>query len=123
IQAFANKVVNKQTIDSTNASNIPMEEAMFANRMSVTELLESDWSYDIGDDQKMEDTTQPHVQNADDSHTNNSKQNVDEGEASSSSNIRVYARKLKKKRKYLIDADAEGNTDEDTNNKPNLKLN
>lgn len=58
--------------------------------------------------------------NAEGSHTNKSEQNVDEGEASSSSNIRVYAKKLKKRRKYLIEKDAEGNTDEDTNMKPNL---
>lgn len=55
------------------------------------------------------------------SHTNNCKQNVEEGETNSSSSIRVYARKLKKRRKYLIEVDAEENTDEDTNIKPNFK--
>ena len=47
IQKFATKIVHIQTIDNTNAGNIPLEEAMFSNRMTVTELLDSDWSCDI----------------------------------------------------------------------------
>ena len=47
IQKFATKVVHIQTIDSANAGDIPLEEAMFANRMTVTELLDSDWSWNI----------------------------------------------------------------------------
>ncbi|KAH0645096.1 hypothetical protein KY284_032980 [Solanum tuberosum] len=47
IQKFATKPVHIQTIESGNGSNIPIVEAMFQNRMTITELLDSDWSYDI----------------------------------------------------------------------------
>ncbi|KAH0773793.1 hypothetical protein KY290_010930 [Solanum tuberosum] len=47
IQKFATKTVHIQTIKSCNGSNIPIVEAMFQNRMTITELLDSDWSYDI----------------------------------------------------------------------------
>ncbi|WMV55489.1 hypothetical protein MTR67_048874, partial [Solanum verrucosum] len=47
IQKFATKPVHIQTIESDNRSNIPIAEAMFQNRMTITELLDSDWSYDI----------------------------------------------------------------------------
>uniref|UniRef100_K4BQK5 Uncharacterized protein n=1 Tax=Solanum lycopersicum TaxID=4081 RepID=K4BQK5_SOLLC len=120
IKKFATKVVRIQTINSANASNISMEEAMFANRITVTKLLDSNWSCDIEDKQKIEHPSQPHVENAGHSHTNNSIENVDVGEDTSSSNIRVYARKLKKRRKFLINTDDDGNTDEDTNKNPNL---
>ena len=74
----------------------------------------------LQDKQKIEHPSQPHVENAGHSHTNNSIENVDVGEDTSSSNIRVYARKLKKRRKFLINTDDDGNTDEDTNKNPNL---
>ncbi|KAG5594678.1 hypothetical protein H5410_035910 [Solanum commersonii] len=44
---FATKPVHIQTIESSNGSNIPIAEAMFQNRMTITKLLDSDWSYDI----------------------------------------------------------------------------
>ncbi|WMV15291.1 hypothetical protein MTR67_008676, partial [Solanum verrucosum] len=47
IQKFATKPVHIQTIESGNGSNIPIAEAMFQSRMTITELLDSDWSYDI----------------------------------------------------------------------------
>ncbi|KAH0729426.1 hypothetical protein KY289_000614 [Solanum tuberosum] len=47
IQKFATKPIHIQTIESCNGSNIPIAEAMFKNRMTITELLDSDWSYDI----------------------------------------------------------------------------
>ncbi|KAH0679306.1 hypothetical protein KY284_020391 [Solanum tuberosum] len=46
-QKFATKPVHIQTIESGNGSNIPIAEAMFQNWMTITELLDSDWSYDI----------------------------------------------------------------------------
>ncbi|KAG5609691.1 hypothetical protein H5410_020972 [Solanum commersonii] len=52
------------------------------------------------------------------SHTYDSKENVGDGDGTSSSNIKVYARKLKKRRKFLID---ERDSDEDTNKNVNLK--
>ncbi|WMV07703.1 hypothetical protein MTR67_001088 [Solanum verrucosum] len=47
IQKLATKPIHIQTIESGNGCNIPIEEAMFQNRMTITELLDSDWSYDI----------------------------------------------------------------------------
>ncbi|KAH0712621.1 hypothetical protein KY289_008580 [Solanum tuberosum] len=47
IQKFATKPVHIQTIKSGNRSNIPIAEDMFQNWMTITELLDSDWSYDI----------------------------------------------------------------------------
>ncbi|WMV26386.1 hypothetical protein MTR67_019771 [Solanum verrucosum] len=52
------------------------------------------------------------------SHTYDSKENAGDGEGTSSSNIKVYARKLKKRTKLLID---ERDSDEDTNKNANLK--
>ncbi|WMV24993.1 hypothetical protein MTR67_018378 [Solanum verrucosum] len=52
------------------------------------------------------------------SHTYDSKKNVGDGEGTSSSSIKVYARKLKKRRKFLID---KRDSDEDTNKNVNLK--
>ncbi|KAH0720725.1 hypothetical protein KY285_005598 [Solanum tuberosum] len=46
-QKFATKPVHIQTIESGNGNNIPIAEAMFQNRMTITELLDSDWSNDI----------------------------------------------------------------------------
>ncbi|KAK4721309.1 hypothetical protein R3W88_011542 [Solanum pinnatisectum] len=185
-------------IQNLNASNIPMEEAMFVNRMIVSELLDSNWSYDIEEcmvtwraqitkidsffdwyyisynggkttldlfnglpsqiealcskefvfklklskynlkeglenytvtkmylpDEQLE--LQHHI-NKDkkvmyhkcrSSHTYTSKENAGEGEGTSSSNIRVNARKLKKRRKFLIE---ERDSDEATNKNVNLK--
>uniref|UniRef100_A0A3Q7EVR9 Uncharacterized protein n=1 Tax=Solanum lycopersicum TaxID=4081 RepID=A0A3Q7EVR9_SOLLC len=42
IQKFATKTVQIQTIESANGRNIPIDEAMFKNRMTVSELLDSD---------------------------------------------------------------------------------
>ena len=39
IQKFTSKLVHIQTIESTKGSNIPIAEAMFQNRMTITELL------------------------------------------------------------------------------------
>ncbi|XP_049382958.1 replication protein A 70 kDa DNA-binding subunit D-like [Solanum stenotomum] len=47
IQKFAIEPVHIQTIESGNGSNIPIAEAMFQSWMTITELLDSDWSYDI----------------------------------------------------------------------------
>ncbi|TMW85845.1 hypothetical protein EJD97_022390 [Solanum chilense] len=121
IQKFATKIIQIQTIDNANAGNIPLEEAMFSNRMSVTELLDSDWSCDIEDKEKMEDPSQSYVQNAGPSHTNNNIEIVHVGEDTSSSNIKVYSIKLKKRRKFFIDTEDEGNIDQDNNKTPNLK--
>ena len=45
IQQFAKKTVQIQTIESANGTNIPIDEAMFQKRMTVSELLDSDWSH------------------------------------------------------------------------------
>ncbi|TMX03163.1 hypothetical protein EJD97_017922, partial [Solanum chilense] len=42
IQQFAKKTVQILTIESANGTNIPIDEAMFQNRMTVSELLDSD---------------------------------------------------------------------------------
>lgn len=76
--------------------------------------------FTLQDKEKMEDPSQSYVQNVGPSHTNNNIEIVHVGEDTSSSNIRVYARKLKKRRKFLINTDDDGNTDEDTNKNPNL---
>ncbi|MCD9559146.1 hypothetical protein HAX54_016965 [Datura stramonium] len=47
IQRFANTSVGVQTIVRNNTNNISIEEEMFQNRMTITELLDSDWSADI----------------------------------------------------------------------------
>uniref|UniRef100_A0A3Q7IEX3 Replication factor A C-terminal domain-containing protein n=1 Tax=Solanum lycopersicum TaxID=4081 RepID=A0A3Q7IEX3_SOLLC len=47
IEKFASKQVHIQIIESANGSNIPIAEAMFQNRMTITKLLNSYWSYDI----------------------------------------------------------------------------
>ncbi|KAG5610851.1 hypothetical protein H5410_022132 [Solanum commersonii] len=47
IHKSATNFVHIKTIDSANKSNIPMEEAMFKNKITIIELLDSDWSYDI----------------------------------------------------------------------------
>ena len=39
IEKFASKQVHIQIIESANGSNIPIAEAMFQNRMTITELL------------------------------------------------------------------------------------
>ncbi|KAH0633138.1 hypothetical protein KY284_035924 [Solanum tuberosum] len=41
------KSIQVKTIESANASNIPIEQAMFDNTITVTELLNSNWSSDI----------------------------------------------------------------------------
>uniref|UniRef100_K4CJU5 Replication protein A 70 kDa DNA-binding subunit B/D first OB fold domain-containing protein n=1 Tax=Solanum lycopersicum TaxID=4081 RepID=K4CJU5_SOLLC len=107
IQKFATKIVHIQTIDNTNAGNIPLEEAMLSNRMT--------------DKEKMEDPSQSYVQNVGPSHTNNNIEIVHVGEDTSSSNIKVFSIKLKKRRKFLIDTEDEGNIDQDNNKTPNLK--
>ncbi|TMX04746.1 hypothetical protein EJD97_004975 [Solanum chilense] len=118
IQKFATKIVYIQSIDSANAGNIPLDEAMFANTTTVTELLDSDWCCDIEDKEKMEDPSQAHVQNAGPSQTNYYIENVDVGEDTSSSNIKLYSRTLKKRRKFLIDTEDEGKIDHDNNKNP-----
>lgn len=47
IQKFATKPVHIQTIQSSIKSNIPIAEELFINRMTITEILDSYWSYDI----------------------------------------------------------------------------
>ncbi|TMW99058.1 hypothetical protein EJD97_003107 [Solanum chilense] len=42
IQKFATKTVQIQTIESTNGKNIPTDEAIFENKMTVSELMHSD---------------------------------------------------------------------------------
>lgn len=39
IEKFTSKPIHIQTIESTKGSNIPIAEAMFQNRMTITELL------------------------------------------------------------------------------------
>jgi len=51
---------------------------------------------------KMEAMQNSHVQKAEGSHTNNSEENLDDGEGTSNGNTRVYARRLIKKRKHFI---------------------
>ena len=41
IQKFATKTIQKQIIESANGRNISIDEAMFENRMTVSELLDS----------------------------------------------------------------------------------
>ena len=41
IQKFATKIIQKQIIESANGRNIPIDEAMFENWMTVSELLDS----------------------------------------------------------------------------------
>lgn len=47
IQKFATKPVHIQTIHSSIKSNKPIAEELFINRMTITEILDSYWSYDI----------------------------------------------------------------------------
>ncbi|KAK4731144.1 hypothetical protein R3W88_024132 [Solanum pinnatisectum] len=47
IVIFSKKSVDVQTIASANTSNVPIAQAMFENRMTVVELVDSDWSSDI----------------------------------------------------------------------------
>ncbi|KAM3398141.1 hypothetical protein P3S68_001655 [Capsicum galapagoense] len=46
-QRFFTMSSGVQVIESSNISNIPIEEEMFMNWMSIKNLLESDWSVDI----------------------------------------------------------------------------
>ncbi|XP_049388086.1 uncharacterized protein LOC125852387 [Solanum stenotomum] len=46
LHKFSKKSVDVQTIASANASNVPIAQAMFENRMTVAELVDSDWSSD-----------------------------------------------------------------------------
>ncbi|KAH0781486.1 hypothetical protein KY290_001084 [Solanum tuberosum] len=47
LHKFSKKSVDVQTIGSANASNVPIAEAMFENRMTIAELVGYDWSSDI----------------------------------------------------------------------------
>ncbi|KAH0634781.1 hypothetical protein KY284_037567 [Solanum tuberosum] len=47
LHKFSKKSVDVQTIASANASNVPIAQAMFENRMTVAELVDSDWCSDI----------------------------------------------------------------------------
>uniref|UniRef100_M1DVD5 Replication factor A C-terminal domain-containing protein n=1 Tax=Solanum tuberosum TaxID=4113 RepID=M1DVD5_SOLTU len=60
---------------------------------------------------KMEAMQNSHVQKAGGSHTNNSEENLDDGEGTSNGNTRVYARRLIKKRKHFIHLDGESDGD------------
>ncbi|XP_059289430.1 uncharacterized protein LOC132042936 [Lycium ferocissimum] len=46
-EKFSNKSVGVETLQSANVETLPIEEQMFQNRMSICELLESEWSIDI----------------------------------------------------------------------------
>ena len=47
LHKFSKKLVDVVTIASGNSSNVPNAQAMFENRMTVADLLDSDWSHDI----------------------------------------------------------------------------
>ncbi|XP_015075483.1 replication factor A protein 1-like [Solanum pennellii] len=47
LHKFSKKSVDVVTIASGNSSNVPNAQAMFENRMTVAELLDSEWSPDI----------------------------------------------------------------------------
>ncbi|XP_060190423.1 uncharacterized protein LOC132619582 [Lycium barbarum] len=46
-EKYSNKSVGVETLQSANVETLPIEEQMFQNRMSICELLESEWSIDI----------------------------------------------------------------------------
>ncbi|MCD7447760.1 hypothetical protein HAX54_034745 [Datura stramonium] len=52
---FADTSIGVQTIESSNAKNIPIEEEMFQNRMNITELLDCVWNANIQGKTKVED--------------------------------------------------------------------
>uniref|UniRef100_K4BZE0 Uncharacterized protein n=1 Tax=Solanum lycopersicum TaxID=4081 RepID=K4BZE0_SOLLC len=49
LHKFSKKSVDDHTIESANASNVSIAEAMFENRMNIAELVDSDWSTDIAE--------------------------------------------------------------------------
>ena len=47
LHKFSKKSVDVVTIASGNSSNVPSAHAMFENRMTIAELLDSEWTPDI----------------------------------------------------------------------------
>ncbi|KAK4721440.1 hypothetical protein R3W88_011673 [Solanum pinnatisectum] len=97
---------------------LPDEQLELQHRINKDKKFNNEYAfYSIGKTQngRYATTTCPECRS---SHTYTSKENAGEGEGTSSSNIRVNARKLKKRRKFLID---ERYSDEATNKNVNLK--
>lgn len=47
LHKFSMKSIDVVTIASQNSSNVPNAQVMFENRMTLAELLDSEWSPDI----------------------------------------------------------------------------